>query len=423
MSYIGSTKIGKMFLGSTEIGKAYLGSNLVFQKGGAVSTVFPYIRNTPDAYIDTGITPDETTKIIVWARNFNPGGNSYTWLFGSRVANQDSMFGLNLMNGVNSGKVRACFGAVNTDLTNKWTLMSHYHKYELSANGFYVDGTLISSVTASTFSNNHNIFLFNCNNGGSVLTTSAPPTDICACKIYKNNVLVRDFTAVESPSVGLYDAVSDTVFTNAGSGSLTYGTFDKSAYTPLIYILTSGSSYFTTPAIGSYNLLTLVTFYPTSSNAAWFDVVGGRDSSKRYQIFTGNDSISNARLYGIIGSESAKTIYSTNTSGALKNKKITVFAYQGSFSGYIDHAQIGSTISYSVNTSYSTGVPIGIGATWRSDSQAFSNKFVGRIYHVRLGDYNFVPAKVGGVAGMYETYNDVFYPSTSGTAFTAGGTI
>ena len=34
MSYIGNTKIGRMFLGATEIAKAYLGSTLVFQKGG-----------------------------------------------------------------------------------------------------------------------------------------------------------------------------------------------------------------------------------------------------------------------------------------------------------------------------------------------------------------------------------------------------
>lgn len=35
MSYIGNTKIGKMFLGNTEIAKAYLGNDLVFQKGGS----------------------------------------------------------------------------------------------------------------------------------------------------------------------------------------------------------------------------------------------------------------------------------------------------------------------------------------------------------------------------------------------------
>lgn len=36
---------------------------------------------------------------------------------------------------------------------------------------------------------------------------------------------------------------------------------------------------------------------------------------------------------------------------------------------------------------------------------------------------NFVPAKVNNVAGMYDTYNDVFYQSASGTAFVAGSEI
>lgn len=33
MSYIGSTKIGKIFLGDVEIAKAYLGTQLVYQSG------------------------------------------------------------------------------------------------------------------------------------------------------------------------------------------------------------------------------------------------------------------------------------------------------------------------------------------------------------------------------------------------------
>lgn len=41
MSYLGSTKIGKMYLGSTEIGKAYLGGILVFQSGGSPTPVGP----------------------------------------------------------------------------------------------------------------------------------------------------------------------------------------------------------------------------------------------------------------------------------------------------------------------------------------------------------------------------------------------
>ena len=52
MSYIGSTKIGRMFLGGTEIAKAYLGSVLVFQKSapGPQPQEYTFTAN-PSAYI------------------------------------------------------------------------------------------------------------------------------------------------------------------------------------------------------------------------------------------------------------------------------------------------------------------------------------------------------------------------------------
>lgn len=57
MSYIGNTKIGKMFLGNTEIAKVYLGNDLVFQKGGGTPSPVFYNRLVFDgtAYIDTDL--------------------------------------------------------------------------------------------------------------------------------------------------------------------------------------------------------------------------------------------------------------------------------------------------------------------------------------------------------------------------------
>jgi hypothetical protein len=50
--------------------------------------------------------------------------------------------------------------------------------------------------------------------------------------------------------------------------------------------------------------------------------------------------------------------------------------------------------------------------------------FIGNIYYVGFGSQcNLVPVKVNGVAGMYDTYNDIFYSSISGTDFTAGNEI
>lgn len=393
---------------------------------GGVTPPIPtmaYIRGGGDgSYIDTGITPDQTTKVIVWARNWNPGGGSYTWLFGSRVANQDSMFGLTLMSNANTGKVRACFGDTNTDLSDKWALMSHYHKYELSSDGFYVDDVLVSSITAATFSNIYNIHLLGCNNGG-VRINGIVPTDIVACKIYKGGNLVRDYSPVESPSVGLYDAVSETVFTNAGTGSFSYGSFDPNAYTPLDYVSTGGSSWFDTSEIGGYDTPILVKFTPTGTTAANYDVCGGRDATNRLQIFTGNTTYRNARLYGMLGTGTVQAVYSSNTNDYLKNKEVIVVKANNAFSAYYNYAALGSTVTYSdVGSSYSTGRPIAVGASINQNDNHI-NPFVGKLQYARIGGANLVPAKVNNVAGMYDTYGDTFHPSTSGTDFTAGNEL
>ena len=392
---------------------------LMFSSGATPTEGTPYIRGGGDgSYIDTGITPDDTTKIIIWARNWNPAGASYSWLFGSRVANQDSMFGLNLMNNANTGKVRVCFGSVNTDLSNKWTLMSHYHKYELSGDGFYVDDTLVSSITAATFSNNYNIHLLGCNNGGERIN-GIVDTDIVACKIYKGGSLVRDFTAVKAPSIGLYDAVSDTVFTNAGSGSFVFGMFDPDAYTPLEYITGAGSQYFDTGIYGTYPLRIVCKCRPTSG-AQFHELLGYRASTSSCCIGFGNSSAANTRVYWRFGANETVYYPLNNEAGSQTNKDLVIIKSNDSLSVYKDAAQIGTTKSSGAGSSFQTDGTLYVGRTHNHTN----SPFIGRIYHVGFGSsQNYVPAKVNDVAGMYDTYNDVFKPSMTSTPFTAGSTI
>ena len=61
MSYIGITKVGKMFLGNAEIAKAYLGSNLVFQRGGPSPSPTPIFY---DRLIFDGVAHVDTTFVL-----------------------------------------------------------------------------------------------------------------------------------------------------------------------------------------------------------------------------------------------------------------------------------------------------------------------------------------------------------------------
>ncbi len=385
--------------------------------------MIPYVRGGggDGSYIDTGITPDQTTKVIVWARNWNPGGSlGYTWLFGSRVANQDSMFGITLMNEANTGKLRASFGSENEDLSDMWNYMSDYHKYELSKDGFFVDDVLISPVASETFSNNHNIHLFGLNNAGSRIDTKVP-VDICACKIFKNDTLVRDFTPADSPSVGLYDAVSETLFTNDGTGSFTYGKFKKDNYIRLAYIGCSGSQNFDTGIRGGYATPIVAYFRPTGTTAKDRDFFGARtaNNSAQFEFRVGNSTTANSTMQARL-SNSYGSIYSgTSKTGS----DLVLLKKDNTFDVYENGSAVGTSQTVTSSADFVTSYNV-YAFTLNNAGSATSQRFEGRVYFLGFGaERNFVPAKKNNIVGMYDTYNDRFYQSETSIPFVVGPAV
>lgn len=430
MSYVGTNKIGKMYLGGTEIAKAYLGSNLVFQKGGGPAPgLVPYIRGGGNgSYIDTGITADNTTRVIVWARNFNPGVGSsgYTWFFGSRDAGMTNQFGVYGCITTRTGNIGGLYGGEFFYSGDAFKRMSHYHKYELDGNILKVDDEVVATATASTFSNENTICLFGIKSGGTV-SVSALPIDICACKIYKGGVLVRDYTAFDDEqSVGLYDSVSETLFTNAGSGSLAYGEFNRSAYTPLEYITSSNNQWFDTGVLATYALPIVFKFRPTNTSGSWtgvFGVIKSSSPAESCSITLGRNGRNNCLIAGRMGpNSSGVNIYEQYSGNALTGRDFVISKMNNVLAAYENNALVGRERTFSGATStFSTTLTMYVGGTRSGASSFVDNKFTGRIYIMGLGaTANFVPAKVNGVAGMYDTYNDVFKPSESGTDFVAG---
>lgn len=430
MSYLGTNKIGKMYLGSTAIGKAYLGNNLVFQQGGVQPVMIPYIRGGADgSYIDTGITPDNTTKVIVWARNFNPPIASHM-LFGymDSGANTNS-FGIGACGGASCGRIGVYFANYTNPYTifeNAWTCLGGYHKYELDGKVLKIDDEVkVTSTSTDTITTVHSMHLFGRSTGGTH-TAMTLPADICACKIYKNGTLVRDFTAVNTPSVGLYDAVSDTVFTNSGSGSFTYGEFNENAYTPLEYIECSGAQYFDSGVYGTYSLPITSKLRSTNTTQYWMGYMGVFVSSPASCCsFTfGNRVSRNEQLSFRLGAATSDTrIFIGSSTNNLTNKDIVIAKSNNVGYTYYNNTQIGTGTRTGVATSFSTGLTMYVGATRNGQSSTIDSLFRGRIYYVGFGaQRSFVPAKMGSRVGMYDTYNDVFYPSIT-TPFIAGPTL
>lgn len=98
MSYLGTTKIGKMFLGTVEIAKAYLGTNLVFQNGGSPTPPTPTIvyhdrvRFDGTAYILTDIVLPANGSLLVSTGGETRKGNQ--GIFNARAADDSIVFGI-----------------------------------------------------------------------------------------------------------------------------------------------------------------------------------------------------------------------------------------------------------------------------------------------------------------------------------------
>lgn len=406
-----------MSFGSTRIGGAKYGNIPVYTSGPA-STDIPYIRGGADgSYIDTGITAGNTIKVVIWARNINHSG-SYEWFLGSRVNGSYSGLTFSAPGGAQTGILQIQFAGTSKQSKDALRYAGGYHKFEISSARLLVDDNVIISGTSTTFSNTLNIHLFGVNNNGNHIAAGTS-LDICACKIYKKDVLVRDYTAVNSPSVGLYDAVSQTLFTNAGSGSLTYGEFDKNAYTPLEYIECAGQSYFNTGLLGTYSLPIVTKFSPNGSNSLYF-LLGARTSGSSglltYRI--GDTTIGNKNFS--FGYDTSDHLLYNNAS---QTGESLIWAKANNVSRlYKNGTQLGNAGTGSTSSSFTTAYPLFLGALNNAGSGMAG--FVGKIHYAGFGKAaNYVPAKQGTQVGMYDTYNDMFHASATDTPFIAGPTI
>ncbi len=182
-------------------------------------TMLSYIESTGTQYIDTGIYPKSTTKVEVdfaLTSTTTSGGNGW----GSSSYQESFLWG--------------SFGnKFSTYLSSTWeyqttniALDTNKHKFELQSGSQKFDGVEFGTSTiGNTATSNQTMYLF----AGKVEWQNSPEyfikERIYEVKIYEENTLMRHFVPVinSSNQVGLYDLITETFYTNKGSGSFTAG--------------------------------------------------------------------------------------------------------------------------------------------------------------------------------------------------------
>lgn len=183
-------------------------------------TQVDYIASDGNQYIDTGVNADINLDIKYEAEN-----NVGNIIMGAIYDNGNQSY-IRYHAGVNNDKF-SFFILQNGTLATVSSDTNVKHSFYIQAKNrkVFVDETSFDLSANTGTDTNLNFWLFGRNSNSSNLENRAA-FKMYSCKMYYNNVLVRDFIPCyrnNDNEVGLYDLVNDVFYTNLGTGAFTYG--------------------------------------------------------------------------------------------------------------------------------------------------------------------------------------------------------
>lgn len=165
-----------------------------------------YIESTGGGYIDTGFTPNSNSVNISLLFE-HTGSDEIQGLMGARSATTSQCLTIWLYNGNRVG------GQYIDNSYDSNPIGYYYHRlicYEFLGDSFYADTAHNSFDREDYPTPNCSLTLFAVNTSG-VVDSKRAVGRLYACKIYDNEVLIRDYVPyIYKGKVGLYDKVNDT---------------------------------------------------------------------------------------------------------------------------------------------------------------------------------------------------------------------
>lgn len=177
-------------------------------------TKLAYIRSSGTQYIDTGFKPNQNTRMVV-TMELDSSMTSSRAYFGTRDASKVNGFAI--LTGTDN---KYQFAYNNLQETGIGSVTFAKNVFEIDKNAFKVNGNVLSTQTAGTFSCSCPAFLLTVNNAGAVHSLGGVAAKLYSCQVYDNGTLVREYVPCMDPegNVGLYDRVGESFYKNAGTG-------------------------------------------------------------------------------------------------------------------------------------------------------------------------------------------------------------
>lgn len=190
-----------------------------------------YIESTGTQYINTGIIPNQNTRVVL---NCVLVDAKEQFILGSRT----SMSAIDTYTIVvlSTLGVRTDYGTEKKEISGLTMSDGSYLNIDKDKNKTVINNKSLT-VSAKSFTGTYPLFLCACNTGGKY--EKAACIRIMSCDIYDNGKLVRSYLPKirnEDNVAGLYDGVSGVFYTNAGTGEfLTPGKNDTGNSFELIW--------------------------------------------------------------------------------------------------------------------------------------------------------------------------------------------
>ena len=179
-------------------------------------TQLTHIESSGTQYIDTGFMPNQDTKVVM--HYHSSGIPSERVLFGARTAYKNTSYSIWIQDSYFQTDYGNNANKLSVDTTGDVIVTK-----DKAATSLNTSASTYTSA-AATFQCAYTMYLFTLNQAGSAHASMAS-IKLYSCRIYDNGTLIRDFIPAKNTSgtVGLYDVVNGSFYTNAGSGTFSGG--------------------------------------------------------------------------------------------------------------------------------------------------------------------------------------------------------
>ena len=208
-----------VFYGNAGTGTFTAGPVMAIAAAASEITELEYIQSSGSMYLNTCFKPTNNTKIAFEFQYTGTISSTYYPLFGTiGSSNLSNMFGAYM----GAAGFAVDYGsqeyiALGSKTADRSVLI-------LDQGALYVDGVLIKSCNAETFTCKYDLALLALNNQGAI-DSRISTAKLYAVQIYDNGTIIRDYIAAKMSdgTVGLYDKLHGLLYINVGSGAFTAG--------------------------------------------------------------------------------------------------------------------------------------------------------------------------------------------------------